>query len=76
MLYLSDLSKAWYIVIAIVVIIGLVVLFFVTYVLNKRTPVPKGCESLIDTEKCHGCSNSACKYYKDEEENLEKGNDK
>lgn len=50
-----------YLVAAIAVICGLVGIFFITYVLNKKTPLPKGCENLlIDDEACGACSNSQC----------------
>lgn len=58
------MGRTGYIIIAICVVVALVILFFVTYVLNKRTPPPKGCENLIDDEKCVGCSNTGCKFYK------------
>lgn len=46
---------------AITIIVLLVVVFFVTYILNKRTPVPKGCEQIkISEEFCLNCSNSDC----------------
>lgn len=46
---------------AIVIIILLVVIFVVSYVLNKRTPVPKGCEQInISEEFCLQCSNTDC----------------
>lgn len=49
------------IVIGILVLIALSGLLFVLYILNKRTPLPEGCEDLyIDDEKCKGCSNEAC----------------
>ena len=58
------MGKTGYIILAICTVSLLLVLFFVTYVLNKKTPPPKGCENLIDEEKCIGCSNSSCKFYK------------
>ena len=59
------LGQAFYIIISIVLIIGLLILFFVTYVLNKRTPPPKGCEKLIESEHCLDCKNTMCKFYKE-----------
>lgn len=45
----------------IVVILLLVAVFFVSYVLNKRTPVPKGCEHInISEEFCLQCTNTDC----------------
>ena len=45
----------------IVVIILLVVTFFVSYVLNKKTPEPAGCEGIkISEEFCLQCTNTEC----------------
>lgn len=50
-----------YIFIAIGVVVLLIIIFFVTYVLNKRTPLPKGCEDIkIDDENCMACNNLDC----------------
>ena len=49
---------------AITIIVLLVVLFIVSYVLNKRTPVPKGCEQIkISEEFCLNCTNTECKIH-------------
>lgn len=49
---------------AIAILVCLVVLFIVTYVLNKRTPVPKGCENIkISEEFCLNCTNTECKIH-------------
>lgn len=49
---------------AIVIIALLLVLFVVSYVLNKRTPVPEGCEHLnITDEFCMQCGNKECKVH-------------
>ncbi|MDE5714637.1 MAG: hypothetical protein K2I42_00720 [Anaeroplasmataceae bacterium] len=49
---------------AIAIIVLLVVLFIVTYILNKRTPVPKGCEQIkISEEFCLNCTNTDCKIH-------------
>lgn len=49
---------------AIVIIVALVILFVVSYVLNKRTPVPEGCENLkISDEFCLNCTNAECKIH-------------
>lgn len=50
-----------YVLLAIGVVILLVIIFFLTYVLNKKTPVPKGCENLkITDENCSACNNTSC----------------
>jgi len=56
---------------AIGVIIGLFVLMILLYIINRRTPLPEGCEDLkISTDKCLHCHNDAC-----EMKNRAKGDD-
>ena len=58
----SNSSDTIYLIIGIAIILVLVILFVISYVLNKKTPVPKGCENLlIDEEKCSSCINELCK---------------
>lgn len=45
-------------VIAILIIIGSIILFVVTFTLNRKTKVPEGIEL---PDKCSGCSNTLCK---------------
>lgn len=53
---------------AIILIIVLLVIFFLSYVLNKKTPVPKGCEKLLyNEEMCGNCTNTNCKIKELEE---------
>lgn len=50
-----------YLFLAIGIIAGLLVLFLVLYFMNKKTPVPKGCENLrIGQEACGACQNTEC----------------
>jgi hypothetical protein len=42
----------------------LVAIYIGTYILNKKTPKPEGCEEL---KECSGCANVACSHYKKEE---------
>ncbi|MBQ9448675.1 MAG: hypothetical protein IJU60_02225 [Acholeplasmatales bacterium] len=50
-----------YLVLSICLIVGLLALFFITFVINRKTPVPKGCENIkIEEESCMACSNSSC----------------
>ena len=50
-----------YLIISIVLIAFFVVLFFVTFVKNRKTPVPKGCEGIqISEENCSACNNTLC----------------
>lgn len=47
--------------IAIGVIVLLIAIFIISYLVNKKTPVPKGCEELKVTEEgCMACHNSDC----------------
>lgn len=50
-------------IIAIVLIVALFALFFITYVLNKKTPVPDSCKD-IETEQCEGCHQFDCAFKK------------
>ena len=61
------MGKTFYLIIAIIVIVLLIAVFFITYVLNKKTPVPKGCEKVFN-EHCIGCKNTHCEHYQKEEE--------
>lgn len=50
-----------YLFIAIGVVVLLILIFFVTYFLNKKTPVPKGCENIkLSEEGCLACNNTDC----------------
>lgn len=50
-----------YLIISIGLIAFLLVLFFVTFVKNRKTPVPKGCENIkISEENCSLCNNTGC----------------
>lgn len=42
---------------AIIILLAVIILFVVTYVLNKRIPKPDGCEI---SEKCKTCTMSNC----------------
>jgi hypothetical protein len=53
-------------IIAIVVIAICVVVFIVSYVLNKKTPLPKGCENIhLEDETCLACSKADCHIKED-----------
>ena len=54
-------------IIAIVAIGLLVAVFFVSYILNKKTPIPKECKDLkIEASKCAACQNKLCSLRKEE----------
>ena len=58
-----------YLIIAISILVVLVVVFFVSFVAYRRTPVPKGCEDLMaNEEKCSACDNRTCQFNKGREE--------
>ena len=54
-----------YTILAIVFVILLVIIFIVTYILNKNTSVPEGCENIkISDENCSACGNLDCSIKK------------
>ena len=53
-------------IIAIVLIVVLFALFFITYVFNKKTPVPENCKGMT-TEQCDGCHQFDCAFKKIDE---------
>ena len=61
------MGRIGYLILAIIIIVLLIALFFITYVLNKKTPLPKGCEK-VQNEHCAGCINKHCEYYLKEKE--------
>ena len=64
------MSKEAALALSIVIILSLLIIFVVSFVLYKRTPVPKGCEYLeISEENCASCKNEACTLRKKEENN-------
>ena len=59
------MTTTGYLIISIGIIVFFVILFFVTFVINRRTPVPKGCEHLkISEENCGACTNTECSIRK------------
>lgn len=46
--------------IAVIVLVVLVGFFLLTFILNKKTPKPEGCEDL--NAKCDGCQITACSH--------------
>lgn len=50
-----------YIFIAIGIVVVLAFVFVFSFYINRKIPVPKGCEDIkISEENCMGCSNSLC----------------
>ncbi len=55
------MSQTGYLILAISIIVALLIIFVVSFVLYKRTPVPKGCENIqINDENCASCQVSNC----------------
>lgn len=44
----------------IAIVVSLIGVFVLTFLLNKKTPLPKGVTE-EDIAKCEGCSNKSCK---------------
>ena len=71
----------WYLFAAIALIVFFLAVFFISFVHNRRTPVPKGCEHIkIEEEFCLQCQVSNCSIkekfeYEKLKEELEKGED-
>ena len=62
------MSQLGYLIIAISILVGLLIIFMVSFVLYRRTPVPKGCEALkISEENCAACNNKDCQFKSREE---------
>ncbi len=50
-----------YLIISILVVVALIAIFFITFIINRRTPVPKGCEDIkISSETCLACEVTGC----------------
>lgn len=58
------MSKVAYLIIAISILVALLVIFVVSFVIYRRTPVPKGCEDMVmNEEKCSSCGHKECHFY-------------
>ena len=63
------MSQTGYLILAISILVGLLVVFIVSFILYKRTPVPKGCEDIkISVENCSTCGHTECSRYQGGEE--------
>jgi len=49
------MTQTGYLIIAIAIIAILVATFIISFVINRKTPVPEGCENIKITEE--GCAN-------------------
>lgn len=55
----------------VLIVLGCIVLFFVTFILNKRTKVNINEEDIEIPEQCLNCSNKSCLDKKIKKENIE-----
>ena len=63
------MSKEAALALAIVIMISLLIIFVVSFVMYKKTPVPKGCENIeISESNCASCKNTKCSLRKKEGE--------
>ena len=63
------MSKEVALILSISVLVALLIIFVVSFVVYKKTPVPKGCENLeISEENCASCKNTTCSLRKKEGE--------
>lgn len=63
------MSETGYLILAISILAMLLVVFIVSFIAYRRTPVPKGCEELkMSEEKCSSCGHKECSFYKGEDE--------
>ena len=59
------MGQTGYLILAISILIALAIIFVVSFVLYKRTPAPKGCESIeINEKNCSSCGNKNCTHFK------------
>ena len=62
------MSRELALTLAILIIAILFAVFVISFVLYKKTPVPKGCEHLkISEENCANCSNKDCYMFNKKE---------
>ena len=63
------MSQTGYLILAISILVALLVIFIVSFILYRRTPVPKGCENIkINDENCSACGNTECEHHISREE--------
>ena len=63
------MSQTGYLILAISILVALLAIFIVSFILYRRTPVPKGCENIkISDENCAACGNTECEYHHKREE--------
>ena len=63
------MDQIGYLILAISILVALLIIFFVSFVVYRRTPVPKGCEDILASEeKCGACSHTECQFNKNKSE--------
>ena len=61
------MSKEVALILSISILVALLIVFIVSFLLYKKTPVPKGCENIeISEANCAACENKACSLRKKE----------
>lgn len=72
LLLLNDVTR---VILSIVIVIVCVFLFIGTYLLNKRTKAPLGCED--PSQECEGCAMIGCSKHPNQniEKEINKDND-
>ena len=66
------MSQTGYLILAISILVALLAIFIVSFILYRRTPVPKGCENIkISEENCSACHNKECEHYMSRKEDNE-----
>ena len=59
------MTQGQHLFLAIAILVILLITFIVSFVIYRRTPVPKGCEDMVmNEEKCSSCGHSECSFYK------------
>jgi hypothetical protein len=46
----------------VIVVASLIVVYILTYYLNKKTPIPEECRDIFNEASCNGCSNFTCSH--------------
>ena len=63
------MSQTGYLILAISILVSLLAIFIISFILYKRTPVPKGCKNIkISEESCSSCGHTECSRYQGGEE--------
>ena len=63
------MSQTGYLILAISILVALLAIFIISFILYRRTPVPKGCENIkISDENCSACNNTSCEHHISREE--------